>query len=104
MALRIEAAVRARVAAALASPEVQARIEARLREERAALEQKARMALADWACLCLLKRAGAVCGCLKFHKVYKWCACGAGAWDVQGCKGEGRGQKQTDSHAEVGAP
>ena len=46
MALRIEAAVRARVAAALASPEVQARIGARLREERAALEQKARPAFA----------------------------------------------------------
>ena len=42
MALRIEAEVRSRVEAALASPEVQARIEARLREERAALEQKAR--------------------------------------------------------------
>ena len=42
MALRIEAEVRKRVEAALASPEVQARIEARLREERAALEQKAR--------------------------------------------------------------
>ena len=42
MALRIEAEVRARVDAALASPEVQARIEARLREERAALEQKVR--------------------------------------------------------------
>ena len=42
MALRIEAEVRARVEAALASPEVQARIEARLREERATLEQKVR--------------------------------------------------------------
>lgn len=44
MALRIEAEVRIRVAAAMASPEVQARIEARLREERTALEQKARVA------------------------------------------------------------
>ena len=44
MALRIEAEVRIRVAAAIASPEVQARIEARLREERTALEQKARVA------------------------------------------------------------
>jgi len=104
MALRIEAAVRARVAAALASPEVQARIQARLREERAALEQKARMALADRACLCLSNRAGAVRGCLKFPKVYKWCACGAGAGDDEGCKGEGRGRKRNDSHAEVGAP
>ena len=40
MAQRVEERVRERVEAAMASPEVQARIEARLREERAALEQK----------------------------------------------------------------
>ena len=40
MAQRIEERVRERVAAALDSEEVQKQIEARLREERAALEQK----------------------------------------------------------------
>jgi hypothetical protein len=40
MAARVEAAVAERVAAALQSPEVQARLEARLREERAKLEEK----------------------------------------------------------------
>lgn len=40
MAQRIEERVRERVAAALESEEVQKQIEARLREERAALEQK----------------------------------------------------------------
>lgn len=40
MAQRIEERVRERVAAALDSAEVQKQIEARLREERAALEQK----------------------------------------------------------------
>ena len=45
MAQRVEERVRARVEEALASPGVAARIEARLREERAALEQKVRAAL-----------------------------------------------------------
>ena len=45
MAQRIEERVRERVAAALESEEVQKQIEARLREERAALEQKVTSAL-----------------------------------------------------------
>ena len=50
MARRIEAAVQERVEAAMASELVQKRIEARLREERAALEQKVQRILLE-ACV-----------------------------------------------------
>ena len=51
MAQRIEERVRERVAAALDSEEVQKQIEARLREERAALEQKVTHS-APWIAQC----------------------------------------------------
>jgi hypothetical protein len=61
MAQRVEERVRARVEAALGSPEVQARVEARLLEERTALEQKARGFTLQHALLCPAQRGLAAC-------------------------------------------